>query len=99
VTIARLTGSKREARCLVCGRVVEQREHAFQVAGQAGEKKGWMPVHHEAPCGLPCLGGGVCATDLKALRERRQRPGDGVHGWSGKCQRCGDTAVNRGTGD
>jgi len=99
MTMARLTGLKREARCLVCGRVVEQREHAFQVAGQAGEKKSWMPVPHEAPCGLPCLGGGVWAPDFKAMKERRVQPGDGVHGWREHCSRCGDTSVNRGTGD
>jgi len=48
------TGEKRSAVCVVCGGTVIERE----LHGIAGSVV-WDSMPHSAPCGLPCIGGGV----------------------------------------
>lgn len=46
-------GSMRDGRCGVCGCAVRERAmHGIHLSW-------WSPVAHAAPCGAPCLGGGV----------------------------------------
>ena len=54
--IGAATGRERDGRCRVCGRAVREREAWVGVTGAA---VWWSPVRHDAPCGAPCIGGGV----------------------------------------
>lgn len=47
------TGETRDGRCRVCGLAVSEREM------WAGDSSWWAPTRHDAPCGAPCIGGGV----------------------------------------
>lgn len=44
--------------CGVCGAAVEHRQHIAYTGPKAGTAW-WSPVRHTAPCGAPCMGGGV----------------------------------------
>ena len=67
--IAALTGNTREQPCRVCGVV---REHVETFALSAGVPTWWATRAHVAPCGAPCIGGGV-----RPLREDERPPGVG----------------------
>ena len=53
MTIGGSSGNVRDGRCRVCGIAVREREV------WAGDREWWSPVRHDAPCGAPCIGGGV----------------------------------------
>lgn len=57
------TGNELSAPCRTCGRKVLQREH---VGAFVGSGPLWAEVSHRAPCGMPCLGGGVSVRDYRA---------------------------------
>lgn len=48
--------------------------HRYDV-GYAGR---WVAIKHDAPCGLPCLGGGVNATVREFHSDRCPRCSNGV---------------------
>lgn len=50
------TDRTRVQPCAVCGVEMAHREH-FGLA--AGVPTWWTPAKHNAPCGAPCIGGGV----------------------------------------
>jgi hypothetical protein len=49
------TNSTKLGPCQTCGAEVTLREHIGLYEG----KSMWRPETHDAPCGLPCLGGGI----------------------------------------
>jgi hypothetical protein len=53
VSLGGTTDRTREAPCGSCGRVTTQRETYTR------DVTWWQPVRHDAPCGAPCIGGGV----------------------------------------
>lgn len=62
------TGAKREAPCRLCGVVVVQSALRGLYEGETT----WSTPPHDAPCGLPCFGGGVAGLGkLAAYREGR----------------------------
>lgn len=68
------TGMTRTRPCETCGTAVEQRD---TVGVWTGDHV-WTTERHDAPCGLPCLGGGVSP---RAYRERQVHLRD-------ECPRC-----------
>lgn len=54
--IAGTTARTRVQPCRVCGVEMEHRE---RFALTAGAPVWWSPARHSAPCGRPCIGGGV----------------------------------------
>ena len=54
--IGAATGRERDSRCRVCGAAVREREAWL---GVTCDPAWWSPVRHDAPCGAPCIGGGV----------------------------------------
>lgn len=74
MTIAFHTGAAETRRCSRCDALVEHRESSIACGGTAGTF--WMAEKHNAPCGLPCSGGGV---QPKQIRET------GAHGLHDRC--------------
>lgn len=70
------TGATRPNRCKLCQAPTTQREYRGIFFGT----QSWMTNEHDAPCGQPCLGGGL-------RREARLRLQvfhpwvQGAHGW------------------
>lgn len=58
------TGRMRLGNCDLCGREVTQ-HHARGIAGS----ESWSSVAHRAPCGAPCLGGGIGGPVRDELKE------------------------------
>ena len=48
-----MSAEERDGACRVCGLVVRQRVMRWH------REQWWLCVAHDAPCGAPCLGGGV----------------------------------------
>lgn len=68
------TGAKRVGTCGTCGAPVEQHEYV----GIYGSPPAWSTEPHDAPCGLPCFGGGARGREgIAAYREGR------MHGLAG----------------
>jgi hypothetical protein len=63
------TGERKTAPCVACGTVVEQTEG--WVTGSTGDPF-WQNANHLAPCGLPCLSGGVRADVYRSGQFHRQ---------------------------
>lgn len=82
MTIAATTGASEHSACDTCTSLTLHRQSATLSCGQ--ERIWWSPDKHAAPCGLPCLGGGVKPAQLR---------GDGVHGYEDRCPRCGPLRV------
>ena len=57
------TGKQVVRPCKTCGRELEHREGEAHTHPDDGSEPKWVAVWtcdaHDAPCGLPCLGGGV----------------------------------------
>lgn len=72
--------------CGTCGAEVEHHEAQMLTAdGQVF----WSALRHTAPCGLPCLGGGVGSEVIKPMRAAGKRLHEVVHGASGgPCSAC-----------
>lgn len=64
--MARYTDAPPQDRfCATCGAFVQHQENELQDG-----RRWWSPVKHDAPCGAPCIGGGV-----KPQREDECPPG------------------------
>lgn len=75
------TGEQQTFPC-ECGTVVEQQEG--WITGTTMELH-WRKSNHDAPCGLPCLAGGV----------KPQAYRDGIfHRTGGRCPRCAPEVEN-----
>ena len=86
-----MPGEQRSATCKTCGRSVTETWDMALVDfadGTGGTLGVWRAERHDAPCGLPCLGGGV---SMRAMR-RDENGVRWVH-WSGRygCPRCAPT--------
>ena len=55
------TGNTRTAPCATCGVNVSQAESSVRT--HKGTQLVWIEEHHNAPCGAPCIGGGVSHRD------------------------------------
>lgn len=53
----RPTGETRSAECAFCGSPTTERR--FQSGTKDQYQQWWTHDAHEAPCGAPCIGGGV----------------------------------------
>lgn len=84
MTIATHTGATEQRPCSRCGATVEHRESALSCHGT--EKRAWFAEKHSAPCGLPCMGGGVHPRHVR-------HGGSGAHGFQDRCPRCGPLRV------
>jgi len=82
MTIAFHTGAVEPRPCDSCGTVLPHQEKKALVHGV--EKAWWSPERHTAPCGLPCMGGGVAP---QYIRE------PGIHGYQDRCPKCGPLRV------
>jgi hypothetical protein len=82
MTIAAATGCTEERACDKCGVTVLHPEHEALSCGPA--TTWWMPEKHAAPCGLPCISGGVKPAQIH---------GEGAHGYLDRCPRCGPLRV------
>ena len=60
------TGAVEDRACIDCGALVRHCEHVTYANREP--VTWWSPKKHEAPCGLPCLGGGVSPKDYRAKR-------------------------------
>ena len=74
MSLAFPTGKTRTAPC-GCGTPVEEREDRIVPP----DVLHWTKPRHDAPCGLPCMNGGV---DAKVYRTGQ------IHRVDGKCPRC-----------
>lgn len=70
------TGNSEERACIDCGVTIRHREHVTDTNSR-GMVKWWSPDKHDAPCGLPCLGGGVSPKDYRAGKIHSMATGDG----------------------
>lgn len=57
MTMVADTGKREQRPCESCGSTLEQRQGVFIHKGE--KRTCWMPEKHKAPCGLPCMGGGI----------------------------------------
>lgn len=86
MTMATSTGRVETRACETCGVQVEHREAAF-VSGAAGTF--WSAERHAAPCGLPCIGGGIGSEVIKPMRAAGKKLHQVTHGASGgPCTAC-----------
>ena len=75
--------------CSTCGSVVESRS-VTMVSGPHAGATFTTPKRHDAPCGLPCMGGGIGSEVLRSMREAGKRLADVTHGSiGGPCTACG----------
>jgi len=81
MTIAFHTGAGEPRPCDRCGTVLPHQESKALAHGV--EKDWWSPGNHTAPCGLPCMGGGVKPAQIR----------NGVHGYDDRCPKCGPLRV------
>ena len=69
------TGKTEEGPCDLCGAKVTKTE----LVGLYEGRTSWSKVPHKAPCGAPCLGGGVNRSDVEDGKFEHWT--DGIHGW------------------
>jgi hypothetical protein len=90
MTMAVSTGRVEARACETCGTMVEHRE-ARMVSGATGAF--WSAERHTAPCGLPCVGGGIGSEVIKPMRAAGKRLHEVTHGASGgRCAACASGA-------
>ncbi|MDQ3276639.1 MAG: hypothetical protein M3Q39_16815 [Actinomycetota bacterium] len=70
------TDATQRASCDACGAEVAQRE----VVAVPSYERSWRAEKHLAPCGAPCIGGGIGSDVLRAARLRGKMAADVVHG-------------------
>lgn len=78
------SGGKRLGVCKVCGGGVVERNQ------WAGDVEWWSPAEHCAPCGAPCIGGGVrpkphdeLSDNVSGIAHAHRKDGCGVAGCAG----------------
>lgn len=87
MTMAASTGRVAVRNCETCGEMVLHTE-ARMVSGATGTF--WSAERHAAPCGLPCIGGGIGSEVIKPMRAAGKRLHEVTHGASGgPCTACG----------
>lgn len=79
MTMAISTGERRAMPCPGCGLVVEHTGVAFVSGVRAGDTT-WKAERHDAPCGLPCLSGGIGMDVIRPMRAAKKRLHETVHG-------------------
>lgn len=67
MSLAAFTKNVKTEPCQVCGATVVHREIAV-ASGPGKGKRFFTPDAHDAPCGLPCMNGGVSGEALKKKR-------------------------------
>jgi len=87
--IAGTTDRTRVGPCHVCGGAVTHREH-FGLTVDA--PVWWSPERHKAPCGAPCVGGGV-----RPLRTEERPPGVSGIVHAHRADACGAPGCGGGT--
>ena len=92
MAIAAETGRVEPRPCSHCSVVMEHRESV--VFTSSGPVTGWGAVKHCAPCGLPCLGGGVKRPEYRAKQVHGMKLGSGD---VLSCARCGVWTATRGS--
>lgn len=91
MTMAVATGRTDLRECLLCHLGVIHTE----VVHLTGDVDGphWSAERHTAPCGLPCIGGGVGSEVIKPMRAAGKRLHEVTHGsLGGPCSACGFVA-------
>jgi hypothetical protein len=83
-------GTPKDQPCNVCGAPVLHFEMEF--AGSAGKSTWWQAKPHNAPCGAPCMGGGV----VPRVREEVP-PGENALGHAHRKDKCGVPECAGGT--
>lgn len=82
MSVVHVTTGRVAARpCDLCGAPVEHKESQglYGTTGLYGDPC-WSAVSHDAPCGAPCLGGGVGREARERLKPVYAHWIDGVHG-------------------
>jgi hypothetical protein len=75
------TGRKKKGICNFCGALTLMEE--LKIFGPTKSEKFWRHEEHNAPCGAPCMGGGISST------------GNDIHGDSRfPCPRCNFTVFS-----
>jgi len=87
--IAGTTDRTRVQPCSVCGVEMEHREN-FGLRDDL--PTWWSPERHKAPCGAPCMGGGV-----RPLRAEERPPGVSGIAHSHRATACGAPGCGGGT--
>lgn len=81
------TGLTEIRKCESCDSSVVHREVKF-ISGHSGTH--WSAERHTAPCGLPCLGGGIGTEVIRPMRAAGKKLHEVAHGSSsGACTACG----------
>jgi hypothetical protein len=70
------TGRAEQRHCGLCGSRVEHRESRDVSNGATA----WSAKPHDAPCGAPCMGGGIGREARERLKPAYEHWIDGVHG-------------------
>lgn len=79
------TGRVEERACDTCGARVK---HAEVASVSPAGASFWHAEKHDAPCGRPCIGGGIGPEVIRPMRAAGQTLRDTVHG-SVWCAACG----------
>lgn len=67
--------------CSTCGANVVHRENFGAASPTAKPRTFWSPKNHDAPCGWPCIGGGVSVVIFRSKK---------VHGR--QCSKCAEVS-------
>jgi hypothetical protein len=90
VSLSANTGRTAMRPCARCGLVVEFRE--WSIFGDV-DGPHWSATKHTAPCGLPCMGGGVGSEVIKPMRAAGKTLRDVTHGET--CTACGAMTLDQ----
>jgi hypothetical protein len=81
MTMASATGRNEERACRTCGLTIDHTELWLQPGGLS-----WQAAKHTAPCGAPCMGGGI-GHEVLAHKAKGAKLRTVAHGVDG-CDRC-----------